>query len=154
MSHKTESARTEHKSFRYRTGVSRVAGRSAILSSRGKPPLLISSPPEFGGGRGLWSPEELFVASIEVCLMLTFVGIAEKRGLRFASYESTAEGLLELELQSYRFTRVSVAPVITLDDEPSFAAAREIIERAHRTCLVANSVRCEVIVDPSFQVSR
>ncbi|MGH9144407.1 MAG: OsmC family protein [Vicinamibacterales bacterium] len=131
-----------------------MKGRTATLSSEGKPPLWVSSPPEFKGEAGHWTPEDFFVASIEVCLMLTFVGLAEKRGLSFQSYESMAEGLLEWETPSYRFTRVEVAPVITLFDESSFALAREIVETAHRTCLVANSVRCQVIVEPLYRLSQ
>jgi organic hydroperoxide reductase OsmC/OhrA len=142
------------KSFTYRTSVVEVEGRSASLQAEGKPPLRVSSPPEFRGVAGVWTPEDLFVAAVEVCLMLTFVGIAEKRGLQFATYESKAEGLLEWDQRSYRFTRVIVWPAITLFDEHSVAAAREIIELAHDTCLVAKSVACEVIVEPSLDVKR
>jgi len=86
--------RIRPKSFTYHTNVGEVQGRTATLSSEGKPPLWVSSPPEFKGEAGHWTPEDFFVASIEVCLMLTFAGLSEKRGLKFASYESSAEGLL------------------------------------------------------------
>jgi organic hydroperoxide reductase OsmC/OhrA len=142
------------KSFTYRTSVVDVQGRTASLQADGKPAMRVTSPPEFGGGPDVWTPEDLFVAAIEVCLMLTFVGIAAKRGLPFANYESKAEGLLAWEEGSYRFTRVVVSPSITLFEEQSMAAAREIIERAHATCLVANSVSCEVVVEPAFEVQR
>ena len=141
------------KSFTYRTRVGEVRGRTATLSSDEKPPLWVSSPPEFKGESGHWTPEDFFVAAVEVCLMLTFVGLAEKRGLSFASYESSAEGLLEWEQPSYRFTQVVVAPVIALCDEASFAAAYDILKTAHHTCLVANSVRCAVIVEPVFRLN-
>jgi organic hydroperoxide reductase OsmC/OhrA len=142
------------KSFTYRTSVGRVEGRSADLHCEGKPLLRVSGPPEFKGESGLWTPENLFVAAVEVCLMLTFVGIAEKRGLKFATYESRAEGLLEWQQGSYRFTRVIVSPTITFFDEQSIPAAREIIERAHDTCLIARSLNCEVIVEPCLTVNR
>lgn len=146
--------RIRPKSFTYHTSVVGVEGRSASLQAEGKPPVRVASPPEFKGIAGVWTPEDLFVASIEVCLMLTFVGLAEKRGLKFATYESKAEGLLEWDQQSYRFTRVIVSPAITLFDEQSIAVAREVIEHAHDTCLVAKSVACEVIVEPAFEVKR
>ena len=73
-----------------------------MLRSEGKPALVVNAPPEFKGEPGFWTPEDLFVASVEVCLMLTFVGIAEKRGVSFVSYTSTAEGLLEWVEESYR----------------------------------------------------
>jgi organic hydroperoxide reductase OsmC/OhrA len=144
--------RIRPKSFIFRTNLSDVKGRRATLFSEGKPSLTVSSPPELKGEPGLWTPEDFFVAAIEVCLMLTFAGIAEKRGLAFVAYESAAEGLLEWKEQSYQFTRVVVSPIITLSDEASLAAAREIIERAHATCLVANSVNSEVIVEAQFRV--
>ncbi|HXH40830.1 MAG TPA: OsmC family protein [Thermoanaerobaculia bacterium] len=144
--------RIRPKPFTYHTNLNDVKGRMATLFSEGKPPLTVSSPPEFKGVPGIWTPEDFFVAAIEVCLMLTFVGLAEKRGLAFAGYESAAEGLLEWNEKSYQFTRVVVSPVITLPDEASFAAAGEVIEKAHATCLVANSVSCEVLVKPVFRV--
>jgi organic hydroperoxide reductase OsmC/OhrA len=146
--------RIRPKSFTYRTNTGEVRGRTATLCSVGKPSLWVSSPPEFKGETGHWTPEDFFVAAIEVCLMLTFVGLAEKLGLSFDSYESSAEGLLEWREQSYRFTRVTVSPVITLFDRQSFAAARDIIAKAHTTCLVANSVSCQVIVEPLLRLSQ
>ena len=144
--------RIRPKSFTYRTNVGEVKGRTGTLTSEGKPPICISSPPEFKGEAGHWTPEDLFVASIEVCLMLTFAGLAEKRGLAFEMYESSSEGLLEWDQISYHFTRVVVAPVITFRDEASFGTAREILSKAHETCLVANSVKCAVVVEPMFRV--
>ncbi len=140
---------TTPKPFTYHTSL-----QDDSLASEGKPTLRIGSPPEFGGQRGVWTPEDLFVAAVETCLKLTFAGIAKKRGLRFLSWSSTAEGLLEWDQSSYRFTRVVVSPTIALDDDASIAKAREIVERAHHTCLVANSLRCEVIVEPAFTVMR
>jgi organic hydroperoxide reductase OsmC/OhrA len=146
--------RIKPKSFTYRTSVAGVEGRSASLEAEGKPSLRVASPPEFKGVANVWTPEDFFVAAIEVCLMLTFVGIAEKKGLKFANYESKAEGLLEWDQQSYRFTRVVVRPTITLFDEHSIVAANETLERAHATCLVARSVTSDVVVEPVFAVKR
>lgn len=140
------------KSFRYRTSIEHLEGRSAELHAEGKPTLRVSSPPEFGGTANVWTPEDLFVAAVEVCLMLTFAGIAAKRGLTFAEYESHAEGILEWEQGSYRFTRVVVSPTIRFFDEQSVIAGGEILSRAHDTCLVARSLNCEVVVKPSLLV--
>lgn len=138
---------TTPKSFTYETSL-----EDSLLASEGKPVLRIGSPPEFGGERGVWTPEDLFVAAVETCLKLTFSGIARKRALRFVSWSSTAKGFLDWDQQSYRFTRVVISPTIELFDNESIAVAREVIERAHKTCLVANSLRCEVIVEPAFTV--
>jgi Predicted redox protein, regulator of disulfide bond formation len=145
MSTTITEPRVRPKSFSYRTTVGEVTGRTATLCGEGKPPIWVSSPPEFKGEAGHWTPEDFFVAALDVCLMLTFIGLAEKKGLVFDSYESSAEGLLEWDQQSYRFTKVVLTPVIAVRDEAVTAAARQIMERAHQTCLVANSVTCEVV---------
>ena len=142
------------KSFTYHTAVDNVIGRTAVLHSGTKPELRVASPPEFKGEDGVWTPEDLFVASIEVCLMLTFIGIADKRDLRFARYESTAEGVLEWVDGAYRFTRVIVRPRITVEEESDIVNAHIVLERAHATCLVARSVSAAVIVEPEVVIER
>ena len=74
----------------------------------------IGSPPEFKGEPGLWSPEELFVGALNGCLMLTFVAMAQAKGLQFVAYESAAEGLLENVDGKYRITEVSVQPSLVV----------------------------------------
>jgi len=140
------------KSFTYHTSLDHVIGRTGIMHSGDKPELRVSAPPEFKGPDGLWTPEDLFVASIETCLMLTFVGIAEKRDLQYVRYHSRAEGVLEWVDGSYRFTRVVLWPTITVVSADHIPAARAVLERAHATCLVARSLVTEVLVDPFFVV--
>jgi organic hydroperoxide reductase OsmC/OhrA len=148
------TARPRPKSFTYQTALDHVRGRSALLQSEGKPALVVNAPPEFKGEAGYWTPEDLLVASVEVCLMLTFVGFAEKSGVPFVSYTSTAEGLLEWVEESYRFTRVTVRPSIVVADAEGVAKVKKVLERAHQTCLVANSIRSSVIVEPTVAVGQ
>jgi organic hydroperoxide reductase OsmC/OhrA len=140
------------KTFLYETALADVQGRSASLTAAGKPAIEINAPPEFKGLPGFWTPEDLFVASVESCLMLTVVGIAEKAGLAIVSYSSTADGLLEWRDASYEFTRVVVRPVITVSSSAAAAAMRAVVEKAERTCLVANSVRSTVLVEPTIVI--
>lgn len=154
MTSATLEKRMQFKSFTYRTSLANVAGRAGELRAEGKPSLQVASPPEFKGVAGVWTPEDLFVGAVEICLMLTFAGVAEKADLHFASYASEAEGSLAWEESSYRFISVIVRPRIIVGDEASVAKARDVLDRAHRTCLVANSLRCEVLIEPTITVER
>ena len=60
-----------------------------------QPDIAIGSPPEFKGEAGVWAPEEMLVAALNACMMLTFVSFAQSKRLEFVAYESAAEGLLE-----------------------------------------------------------
>ena len=89
----------------------------------------------------IWSPEDLFVASANVCLMTTFLAVAERAGLVFTSYESVAEGRLELVDGKFQFTTITLKPTITLPTNADAAKAKELIEKAEANCLISNSMK-------------
>jgi peroxiredoxin-like protein len=141
-----------HKVFDYGTRLVWSGGRSGTASSEGRPELALSSPPEFRGEAGRWTPEHLFVSAIETCTMTTFVALAERAGLEVVGYTSEAEGRLERVEGGFRFTRVVVRPRIALSDPAAREAAAEVLHRAHEACLIGRSVRAEVVIEPEFAV--
>lgn len=143
----------KHKTFTYRASVQWLEKRSGLLGSGGKPEIRVSSPPEFKGEEGVWSPEDLFVAAVNICTMTTFLAFAQKKELPLERYASTAEGTLAFQDGSYRFTHVVVRPTIVVRDESSVDAAKTIIHDAHEKCLISNSIMGDVTVEPEIQVA-
>jgi organic hydroperoxide reductase OsmC/OhrA len=143
-----------YKVFRYQTHVLWKADRRAVVSAAGKPDIEVSSPPEFKGQAGFWTPEDMFVASINLCTLLTLVAFAQHKGLEFVSYESAAEGVLENVEGKYRFTEVILHPRMTVKSEEDIERAREILDSAHKGCLVSNSITTAVKVFPDFRVAQ
>lgn len=141
-------ARSRHKSFAYRTGLQWADNRAGWLRAEGKPEFRISSPPEFKGEAGVWTPEDLLVAAVEACTMTTFIAFAQKNSLPLVSYQSQAEGLLEFTEGSYRFTKIVLRPAIVVAEAAAVAPAEKTLHEAHRACLIANSIRAEVVVEP------
>ena len=140
--------KVRHKAFAYRTALQWADNRAGWLRSEGKPELRVSSPPEFKGEAGVWTPEDLFVAAVESCTMTTFIAFARKLNLPVVSYQSRAEGALEFVEGSYRFTKVVLRPQIVLADANAAAAAEKALHEAHQACLIANSICAKVIVEP------
>jgi peroxiredoxin-like protein len=138
------------KSYRYTTSVRWTGERRGALTAAGKPPVDVGNPPEFKGHEGVWSPEDLYVASVNVCLMGTFLAFAERAGLAFEKYESEAEGLLELVDNMFTVTKIVVRPRIALRSGEERAKAEEILHKAERNCFISNSVRTEVALEPTF----
>src|SRR5258708_31632464 len=135
---------TVYKSFRYKAKTTWTSARRGLLSAVEKPNIVVGSPPEFKGEPDVWTPEELLVGSLNTCIMLTFLSLAQARGLTPAGYESEAEGLLENVEGKYRITEVMVRPHITLKGEAELERAREIIARAEGECLISNSLKASV----------
>jgi organic hydroperoxide reductase OsmC/OhrA len=51
-----------------------------MLSAAGRPNIVVGSPPEFKGEPDIWAPEELLVGSLNTCMMLTFLALAQAQG--------------------------------------------------------------------------
>jgi peroxiredoxin-like protein len=138
------------KAYTYRTTVTWTEQRKGVISCAGKPDVAVATPPEFKGHDGIWSPEDLFVASANVCLMTTFLAVAERAGLAFSSYESSAEGRLESVEGKFQFTAIILKPVITLPPGGDGTKAKELIEKAEANCLISNSMKTRIILEPTI----
>lgn len=140
------------KSFTYKTSTTWTEGRSGTIGSEGKPTMKISSPPEFKGERGVWTPEDLFVGSVEVCHMTTFLSFAAQKKMTIVSYKSRANGVLEYIDEDYRFTRIVIFPTITVGKDVVETDVHALLREAEKHCLVANSIASIVEVNPTIIV--
>lgn len=140
------------KVYTYHTTLKWNEQRKGTMSCAGKPDVQVATPPEFKGHEGIWSPEDLFVSSVEICTMTTFLAFAERAGLSFDSYDSEAEGRLEMVDGKLQFTTITVRPRITVRSESDQVKAKEIIEKAETMCLIANSIKAKVSVEPAISV--
>ncbi len=139
----------------YTTAVEWTKERRAALSSRGLPTIEVATPPNFPGGHeGIWSPEHLYTAAAEVCLMTTFLSFAERANLDFLSYKSEADGILAKVEKSLLMTRIHIKPTITVANEADREEALKLIERAERYCLISNSMKSEVTVEAIVVVNQ
>ena len=138
----------KYKSFTYNTNVQWTSDRQGVLNSDGKPEIAISSPPEFKGIAGVWTPEDFFVAAVDMCQMTTFLSFGMRKNIPLKSYKSFAEGLLEFADGKYRFTKIVLKPEITVEQSWTKEQIEELVHQAHDNCLIGNSITAEVVVEP------
>jgi organic hydroperoxide reductase OsmC/OhrA len=145
--------RIEYKSFHYNVRTSWSSARRGTLAAPGKPNIVVGSPPEFGGNPADWAPEELLVASLNTCMMLTFLTLAQAQGLSPVGYETDAEGVLENVEGKYRITKVTVRPRVTLKNVAELEPLRKVMEAVEGRCFIANSINAVVTLTPEFVVA-
>ncbi|MBW7889034.1 MAG: OsmC family protein [Bacteroidetes bacterium] len=138
------------KVFTYHTSVDWKSDRQGFLNSEGKPTIEMSSPPEFKGVPGMWTPEDLFVASVEYCQLSTFLSFGGRKGMPLLSYKSKAEGVLENVDGKYRFTAITIKPEIVVEKSWTKEQVEEVVHQAHDNCLIGNSMTTNVIVEPTI----
>jgi organic hydroperoxide reductase OsmC/OhrA len=145
-----EQSKTRPRSYTYKTSTAWTSARSGVLESNGKPSIKVASPPEFKGEAGVWTPEDLFVASVEICHMATFMSFAARRAIPIKSYKSHSNGVLEFVDGDYRFTRIVIFPTIVVGSAASEREVHGILQEAQKHCLVTNSIASIVEVNPTI----
>lgn len=93
-------------------------------------------------------PEEMFVAALSNCHMLTFLHKARLAGFVVTAYRDHASGVMEeVSLGKMAVTKVTLSPKIEWQgDAPDTAALAQLHHEAHEECFIANSVKTEVTV--------
>ena len=138
----------------YQTSIRWTGERRAVLASEGLRDIEIATPPEFPGGHpGIWSPEHLYTAAAEACLMTTFLAIAANSKLDFKSYASRAEGILEKTEAGWLITRIVLRPKVVVGDGAQVERARRVLEKAEKHCLISNSMKTHVELVPEVVVA-
>ena len=139
------------KQFIYRNSLKWQGEKRGLLSCLNKPDIQIATPPEFKGHPGIWTPEELFVASVNTCIMTTFLHYADKEGLEFLSYESDAEGIMERMEDKFMFYKIIVKPRILVNSNSEVEKAKNLIEFSKQHCLISNSIKSEVVLQAEVE---
>lgn len=114
--------------------------------------LRASSAPAYLGNPSLPNPEDLLVAAISSCHMLTFLAVAARKGYVVDSYDDQAIGTMEKDARgSVRITRAVLRPRVMFggDKQPDAPALAALHDAAHRGCFIANSVSTEIRVEPT-----
>ena len=95
-------------------------------------------------------PEEMLVASLSSCHMLSFLYEAQRAGFVVDSYLDNAEGVMTKNEQGKLWvSRVALRPAIAWagEKQPNAAEIEELHHKAHHECFIANSFKGEVVVE-------
>ena len=105
------------KDFRYQVAVAWEGDRLTHVTSPEKPELTVATPPEFKNGvDGVWSPEDLLVASVASCYAVTLVAVAEKRCVPLHALRVTGTGHLT-KRDDGRFGFVAIELTASIETE-------------------------------------
>lgn len=144
-----------NKPIIFSTDICWLANKSGIVSLyAGKNSFIVSTPPEFGGPNGDWSPEHLFLSSITSCFMSTYLVFVDKMKIENTGFECTATGQVELVDGKYKFTYIHIYPKAFVANEPDVEKARIAMEKTKKYCLISNSINAEIVQHPEVVISK
>jgi len=143
--------------YAYRVTATWEGGRRGKVSAEGiTPPVQFSTPPEFKGDPGYWTPEHLLVAAVASCYVATFYALAEMAKLEFLGLELSVEGTLGKPEGKLRFTEIVLKPTLNIAQHRDSELANRLLAKADQGCLIARSLVCPVhlesLVRPAEEV--
>jgi organic hydroperoxide reductase OsmC/OhrA len=119
----------------------------------GLPVLRGSADPTFHGDRQRYNPEQLLLAALSQCHMLSFLHVAVKHGVVVTGYEDRAEGLMRTNRDgSGQFEAVTLKPRVTVAETAAPALLEELHAEANKVCFIARSVNFPVLHEPTAVV--
>jgi organic hydroperoxide reductase OsmC/OhrA len=101
-------------------------------------------------------PEEALVAAVSSCHMLFFLAFAAQGGFTVDRYEDSAVGVMtKNEHGKLYVSKVTLRPAVTFtgDKRPGEDEVSALHHRSHEECFIANSVKSEVVVEPTFSLA-
>ena len=128
-------------------------GRKYRLQIDGKPDIVGSADPMFRGDANAYNPEDLFVAALSSCHLLSYLALCARSKINVIAYEDQAIGTLVLRPDGGGiFESVTLRPVVTVAPGSDEKRAMELHETAHDLCFVAASVKIPVLHEPQIRV--
>ena len=142
---------SEAKTYFYEAEVEWTGAKDLKLSGGKQPAIAAGAPPEFQGREENWSPEHLFVASLNSCYVLTLLAIAEFSKVPVVSLSSTGRGKLEkVKGGGYQITEIRLRPTIVISSGNDMARMPRIFEKAKENCFVSNSIKSAIEIEPQI----
>jgi organic hydroperoxide reductase OsmC/OhrA len=128
--------------------------RDHVVSAEGNPDIEGSSDRAFRGSPERWNPEELLVAALSQCHMLSYLHVAATNGIVVIGYTDAAIGTMRQTADGGGyFTSVTLRPVVTITSgDPQLAL--KLHAKANELCFIASSVNFEVQHEPTIAIAQ
>lgn len=135
------------------TATHRSYRRDHVVRAEGPGEFSGSAARVFHGDGSRWNPEQLFIAALSQCHMLSYFYVAARAGVVVTDYRDDASGTLRQNPGGGgAFTEVVLRPRVTVAAGTDPDLARRLHEEAHEECFIAASVAVPVRVEPSLEV--
>lgn len=136
------------------TGTSdyRAYGRDHVVRAAGRRDIAGSSDRVFHGDADRWNPEQMLIAALSQCHLLSYLHVAATNGVVVTGYTDAAIGtMVQTADGGGHFTSVTLRPVVTIaQGDPDLALS--LHHEASLKCFIASSMNFPVGHEPSIVV--
>jgi organic hydroperoxide reductase OsmC/OhrA len=114
--------------------------RAFRVDVAGKPWIEGSAAGAFRGDETRLNPEDLLIAAVSSCHMLSYLAECSRKGISVISYVDTTTATMAFRDGKMRITEVTLRPKVLIAAGNDLELAESLHARAHEECFIANSV--------------
>ena len=120
------------------------------LEAEGLPAIASAPPKEFNGPGDKWSPEDLIVAAVADCFVLSFRAVAAASKVEWTDLKCDVVGTLDRVERDIKFTKMDINATLTIPADVDEGRAQRALEKAEKMCFITNSLSSEVHLEFSI----
>lgn len=122
------------------TSAYRAYDRDHTIYIDGKPELYGSADPTFRGDKSRHNPEDLLLAALSACHLMSFLHVCVTEGVVVTAYEDHATAQMQVNPDgSGHFVSATLNPIVTVTDVSMIEKLDAIHHKANKLCFIANS---------------
>jgi organic hydroperoxide reductase OsmC/OhrA len=115
--------------------------------------LDLSGDPAFKGDPDKPNPEQLLLAAVSSCQLLSFLARAARSRIDVLAYSDDAEALMPEDDPPVRITQITLRPRITVGPDANVDRVYRLVDKAHQDCYVANTLNAEMRIEAEVEVA-
>ncbi|MBK9148167.1 MAG: OsmC family protein [Flavobacteriales bacterium] len=128
--------------------------REHLIRINGKSEMRVTADRAFRGDGSLHNPEDLLLAALSSCHLLTYLALCARARINVLSYRDQAEGALLLTKDGGgHFTKAVLRPQVVVEGMGMMEKARYFHGEAHKYCFIARSVNFPVNCEPTVSAA-
>lgn len=113
--------------------------------------LQVTADVPFRGDADLTNPEQLLLAAASSCQLLSFLAEAARAGIDVVAYTDDAEAFMPVTREPMHVQRIVLRPHVVVRGDVDDDTVLRLLESGHDGCFIANSLRSEVVLEPTVE---
>ena len=130
----------------------RAYSREFLVQVEGKSDLVGSAAPTFLGDASLHNPEDLLLAAVAGCHLLSYLAIVARQGILVKRYTDEATAVMKIKDGKMRIVEANLRPRVVVAAGTDIDKAEALHLQANQECFIANSVNFPIYHFPEVTV--
>lgn len=139
------------ESHEFNVSITWVGGKEGIITLEGRPPLPLSSPPQWDGKPDAYTPHDLFMSAVTGCYITTFATMMKRMKQPLEAHKVSGHGVVQKHPEGgFYFTDIYITMEITVPKDASLSKVERAVTLTEKYCQITRSIACKVHVEPKI----